>query len=100
MKNIKNIVIGIFAVIGFGAIVTGFTNFDSNFKSDNISVGAFCDGWEEGWEEGTCEGFTDRRGGLCPPTPVTPVCPVAPVGRNTWKGGYNMGYKAGYKYKW
>ena len=26
MKNIKNIVIGIFAVIGFGAIVTGFTN--------------------------------------------------------------------------
>ena len=26
MKNIKNIVIGIFAVIGFAAIVTGFTN--------------------------------------------------------------------------
>jgi len=26
MKNIKNIVIGIFAVIGFTAIVTGFTN--------------------------------------------------------------------------
>ena len=26
MKNIKDIVIGIFAVIGFGAIVTGFTN--------------------------------------------------------------------------
>ena len=26
MKNIKNIVIGIFAVVGFAAIVTGFTN--------------------------------------------------------------------------
>lgn len=26
MKNIKDIVIGIFAVIGFGAVVTGFTN--------------------------------------------------------------------------
>lgn len=26
MKNIKDIMIGIFAVIGFGAIVTGFTN--------------------------------------------------------------------------
>ena len=26
MKNIKDIVIGIFAVIGFAAIVTGFTN--------------------------------------------------------------------------
>ena len=26
MKNIKDIVIGIFAVIGFTAIVTGFTN--------------------------------------------------------------------------
>jgi hypothetical protein len=26
MKNIKEIVIGIFAVIGFAAIVTGFTN--------------------------------------------------------------------------
>ena len=30
MKNIKNIVIGIFAVIGFGAIVTGFTNETSD----------------------------------------------------------------------
>ena len=26
MKNIKDIVIGIFSVIGFAAIVTGFTN--------------------------------------------------------------------------
>ena len=26
MKNIKDIVIGIFAVIGFAAIITGFTN--------------------------------------------------------------------------
>ena len=26
MKNIKDVVIGIFAVIGFAAIVTGFTN--------------------------------------------------------------------------
>tara|TARA_R110002096_G_C14645338_1_gene725942 strand:+ start:4457 stop:4696 length:240 start_codon:yes stop_codon:yes gene_type:complete len=26
MKNIKDIVIGIFAVVGFAAIVTGFTN--------------------------------------------------------------------------
>ena len=30
MKNIKDIVIGIFAVIGFGAIVTGFTNETSD----------------------------------------------------------------------
>ena len=26
MKNIKDIIIGVFAVIGFAAIVTGFTN--------------------------------------------------------------------------
>jgi len=30
MKNIKDIVIGVFAVIGFGAIVTGFTNETSD----------------------------------------------------------------------
>ena len=26
MKNIKDVIIGVFAVIGFAAIVTGFTN--------------------------------------------------------------------------
>ena len=30
MKNIKDIIIGIFAVVGFAAIVTGFTNETSD----------------------------------------------------------------------
>ena len=96
MKKILLTIIGIF---GLGAAISGFTYFESDFKSDEIIVGPFCEGWAEGWAEGTCEGYTEKYGGLCPPTPVTPVCPVAPVGRNTWKGGYNMGYKAGYTYR-
>lgn len=36
MKNIKHIIIGIFIVIGFTAIVTGFT--DEVFQSNSIDV--------------------------------------------------------------
>ena len=36
MKNIKDIIIGVFAVIGFAAIVTGFTN--EAIQSNKIDV--------------------------------------------------------------
>ena len=38
MKNIKEVIIGVFAVIGFGAIVTGFTNEISEEHSETLSL--------------------------------------------------------------
>ncbi len=38
MKNIKDIVIGIFAIIGFTAIVTGFTNVKDERISQSSSI--------------------------------------------------------------
>lgn len=51
--------------------------------------------YEKGWIEGHCEGWKDVRGQLVA-CPVAPVAPVAEVNRNTYKGGYNRGFKKGY----
>jgi hypothetical protein len=50
----------------------------------------FCQGFEDGY----CEGYKDVKGPfvVCP---VPPVCPVPGVGIDTYKGGYNTGFKAG-----
>ena len=71
----------------------------TSVKSLNISgtvsptiTSDFCQGWEEGY----CEGWRDVKGSYAP-CPVTPVCPVAPVGKDTYNGGYNLGFKAGSK---
>ena len=47
MKNIKDIVIGIFAVVGFAAIVTGFTNETSDPQYPESHV------WEAAISPGT-----------------------------------------------
>ena len=62
------------------------------FTTSMINVDTYCDGWEDGY----CEGWRDEKGqfALCP---VTPVCPVPLVGTDTYKGGYNRGFKAGLK---
>jgi hypothetical protein len=48
----------------------------------------------KGWKDGHCEGWKDVKGqfAVCP---VTPVAPVPEVGLNTYKGGYNRGFKRG-----
>ena len=38
MKNIKDVIIGVFAVIGFAAIVTGFTNVKEEVDIQNPSI--------------------------------------------------------------
>jgi hypothetical protein len=52
----------------------------------------FCDGWEDGY----CEGWRDVKGQLAI-CPITPVCPIPKIGTDTYKGGYNRGFKAGSK---
>lgn len=81
-------------VLTIGTIcLTSFT--EKNNQSENIKttlVTDYCDGWKDGY----CEGWKDVKGqfAVCP---VTPVCPVAEVGKNTYKGGYNRGFKKGMK---
>ena len=58
----------------------------------NLSVSDF----SEGWEDGYCEGWKDVKGqlALCP---LAPLAPLPPLGKDSYKGGYNMGFKAGMK---
>ncbi|MEE8564935.1 MAG: hypothetical protein V3S79_00970 [Candidatus Thermoplasmatota archaeon] len=51
---------------------------------------SFC----EGWKDGHCEGWKDIKGqySVCP---IAPICPIPAIGQDTYRGGYNAGFKAG-----
>jgi len=89
----KKIMIIATLVSGF-AVLTAF-NSTSNveiIKTETIATSDFCEGWEEGY----CEGWKDVKGqlALCP---LTPLCPLPKLGQDSYKGGYNRGFKAGMK---
>ena len=52
------------------------------------------DDFSEGWEDGYCEGWKDVKGSfaICP---IAPIAPIPPIGKDSYRGGYNMGFKAG-----
>ena len=79
------------AIITQFLIITAFTA-SSQDNTEIVCVEDFCDGWEDGY----CEGWKDVKGqlALCP---VAPICPVPDIGQNTYRGGYNKGFKAGRK---
>lgn len=62
----------------------------SSTSETTIRYDDFCDGWEDGY----CEGWKDIKGqyAICP---ITPICPIPEIGQDTYKGGYNRGFKAG-----
>jgi len=74
------------------AILTAFrpANNAEPTKIDSIAATDFCDGWEDGY----CEGWKDVKGqyAFCP---LTPFCPFPELGENSYRGGYNRGFKAG-----
>lgn len=59
-------------------------------KIESIAVTDFCEGWEDGY----CEGWKDVKGqyAICP---VAPICPIPDIGQDSYRGGYNRGFKAG-----
>jgi hypothetical protein len=72
-------------------VLSSLSFFGFVSKENKIYVETeFCKGFDEGF----CEGFKDVKGQfvVCP---VTPVCPVPQVNQDTYKGGYNAGFKAG-----
>jgi len=52
----------------------------------------------KGWDDGYCEGWRDVKGqnAICP---ISPIAPIPPIGctNDSYKCGYNLGFKAGYK---
>jgi hypothetical protein len=89
MKKII-IISSIFSVI---AVLVAFTTSNSTIVKAEVTYKSdFCEGWEDGY----CEGWKDVKGqyAICP---VTPICPIPEVGQNTYKGGYNRGFKAGWR---
>jgi hypothetical protein len=50
--------------------------------------------FDAGWEDGYCEGWKDVKGSLAY-CPYTPYPPYPPYGKDSYRGGYNMGFKAG-----
>ncbi len=88
------------SILMLGGFLIAFVAFGYNpIESDtktvtelSISVSDF----DEGWEEGYCEGWKDVKGqfAICP---NAPIAPIPPIGKDSYKGGYNMGFKAGMK---
>ena len=65
-------------------------SFSATTKKEISSQSSFCEGWDEGY----CEGWKEIKGALsiCP---ITPICPIPDIGKNSYKGGYNTGFRAG-----
>lgn len=78
----------ILALFVVGAAFTTTTNDQVSIVTTQQSD--FCKGWVDGW----CEGWKDVKGqyAVCP---VAPICPIPNIGQDTYKGGYNRGFKAG-----
>jgi hypothetical protein len=92
-NKMKNVFI-IATFISAFAIMTAFTS--SNIKNSVNTEVTYKSDFCKGWEEGYCEGWKDVKGqyAICP---ITPICPIPEIGQDTFKGGYNRGFKAGRK---
>ena len=90
MRKMKKVFF-IATIISVFAILSAFTTTNINSpKIETKLVSSFCDGWEDGY----CEGWRDIKGpnAICP---ITPICPIPEIGQDTYRGGYNRGFKAG-----
>lgn len=86
-------VISIVVITIISSFLTSFITINTNSSKTEISIKSdYCDGWEDGY----CEGWKDVRGqfAICP---ITPICPIPELGKDTYRGGYNRGFKAGSK---
>lgn len=90
-KTNKKVFFIVTILSGF-TVLTAFTtsNLKNSTKTEISIKSDFCDGWEDGY----CEGWKDVKGqyAICP---ITPICPIPEIGQDTYKGGYNRGFKAG-----
>ena len=91
MKKMKKLLL-IAAIVSGIIILTSFKSNDLNLKEivKETFQSDYCDGWDDGY----CEGWKDVKGQftICP---TTPICPIPEIGKDTYKDGYNRGFKKG-----
>lgn len=68
----------------------------SAVANTEVNVPTITSDFNEGWKDGYCEGWRDVKGQytICP---IAPISPIPPIGHDSYKGGYNLGFKAGSK---
>lgn len=77
MRKLKSIVLFIILLVSFATM---------GFK-------AYSD-YTDGYKDGHCSGWKDVRGDLAI-CPIAPIAPIPEAQKNTYKGGYNAGFKQG-----
>ena len=89
----KKLIISLFTMLIFLTSFGFVASNQNNFLKDSITI---VSDFDEGWEEGYCEGWKDVKGefAICP---IAPIAPIPPIGKDSYRGGYNMGFKAGMK---
>jgi hypothetical protein len=89
-------------VLFITTVITVFAVFNS-FKSANIevvytfkNVSILETEYQKGWKDGHCEGWKDVKGkyAYCPYAPYAPY-PEYPKSPNSYRDGYNDGFKRG-----
>ena len=93
--EIKKILIA-FLFIGSFVYPVTHNNYSSKDSLNITSIYNNESDFNEGWEEGFCEGWKDEKGNyaICPITPLPPL-PKIDESRNSWRDGYNRGFKYG-----
>tara|TARA_B110000116_G_C16199415_1_gene300201 strand:- start:75 stop:368 length:294 start_codon:yes stop_codon:yes gene_type:complete len=87
-------ILSIACVLSFSFLLFGFTpnNIDKNTSTNVVVKSEFDKGFEDGW----CEGWKDVKGqnSFCPFAPFPPF-PTLSQSSDSYRDGYNTGFKAG-----
>lgn len=93
MKTLKSIFLTVFSLILFS-----FSSSDFEQQNNTTTIQILLETeFEKGFAEGYCEGWKDVRGNVnCPNAPNAPN-PINGQSEDSWKDGYNTGFKRGMK---
>ena len=88
----KKAILGLL-LVSSALFASGNFNNNETQKTNQLEIESdYCSGFEEGY----CEGYKDVKGefAICP---ITPICPIPAIGKDSYRGGYNKGFKMGMK---
>ena len=91
MKSLFSLVFVLFSFIALPSIETVYNDsLATEIVVEMYGGKEFADGFDDGY----CEGWKDVRGryAICP---ITPIPPLPQIGQDTYRGGYNLGFKMG-----
>ena len=90
-KTLLSIVTILCVLVAFGVNSPKEKTMNTENTAETIVMGSE---FNEGFKDGYCEGWKDVKGqyAICP---ITPIPPIPPIGKDTYRGGYNLGFKKG-----